>query len=154
MSFATSPRRFARALLAAALGIVFIVPATAAAADKTAGKFAVTARLSKIEGTFPPNDLYDYAFVMKYVVVGGKLSGKELYVAHYKPRLARSEIKGKMKKYVRGTLKRFKAGAMHLLLLAPQLKKIWRGAIVDEYFARDRKSKRYWCLQVDLSKAK
>jgi len=123
-----------------------------AQAKKTDGKFTVTAKLVKIGGKFPPNDLYDYAFVMKYVVVGGKLDKKEIYVAHYKPRLRRHKISGKMKKFVHGSLHRFKEGALHRLILAPKLKKIWKGAIVDEFFAKDRKSKRYWCLQVDMAK--
>jgi hypothetical protein len=33
--------------------------------------------------------------------------------------------------------------------LTPQLEKVWKDAVVDEYFATDRKSTRYWCLKVD-----
>jgi hypothetical protein len=33
--------------------------------------------------------------------------------------------------------------------LSPDLKAIWKGALVDEYSATDRKSVRYWCLQAD-----
>lgn len=121
---------------------------------KTSGKFEVTAKLVKIPGKFPPDELYDYAFVMQYKVVEGKLKGKKVFVAHYKPRRARAKIKDKMKKYVGGKLKRFKEGDLHKLVLAPKMRKIWKGDIIDEFFATDRKSKRYWCLQADPAKTK
>jgi len=35
------------------------------------------------------------------------------------------------------------------MLLAPKIKKVWKGAVVDEFFATDRKSPRYFCLKVD-----
>lgn len=112
-------------------------------------KLEVTAKLVDIAKEFPPDDLYDYAFVMKYQVTGGEMAGKTIYVAHYKPRVPRSKIKDKMKKHVSGTLKRFKVGDVHQLVLEPNLKKIWNGALHDEYFAVDRTSPRYWCLKVD-----
>ncbi len=112
-------------------------------------KLEVTAKLVDIAKKFPPDDLYDYAFVMKYQVTGGDMDGKTLYVAHYKPRVPRSKIKDKMKKYVSGNLKKFKVGDVHRLALDPDLKKIWSGAIHDEYFATDRTSPRYWCLEAN-----
>ena len=33
----------------------------------------VTAKLVEIPSKFPPDDLYDYAYVMRYEVVGGPL---------------------------------------------------------------------------------
>ncbi|MBW2733039.1 MAG: hypothetical protein JRH20_11665, partial [Deltaproteobacteria bacterium] len=62
------------------------------------------------------------------------------------------KITGKVKKYVSGTLKRFQEGDLHQLKLVPKKRKIWKGALVDDFFAIDRKSVRYWCLQVDLAK--
>ena len=112
----------------------------------------LTAKLVKIPGKFPPDDLYDYAYVMKYEVVGGKLDKQTIYVAHYKPRRARKKIRDKMRKHVAGKLKRFREGEMHRLKLARELREIWKGALVDDFFAKDRKSTRYWCLQVDLAK--
>ena len=88
---------------------------------------------------------------MKYEVIGGKLDKQTLLVAHYKPRLPRKKIKDKMKKFVKGKLKKFKEGAVHKMLLDPKLEKIWQDALVDEYFATDKKSIRYWCLKVDPS---
>jgi hypothetical protein len=40
-------------------------------------------------------------------------------------------------------------GDVHKLRLSPDLKEIWKGALVDEYSSTDRKSVRYWCLQAD-----
>ncbi len=109
----------------------------------------VTAKLVDIPSKFPPDDLYDYAYVMKYEVQGGPMDKKIILVAHYKPRRARSKIKGKMKKFVSGKLKRFKVGDVHKLVLDPDLDKIWKDAVIDDFFATDRKSIRYWCLKVD-----
>jgi hypothetical protein len=112
----------------------------------------VTARLIKIPGKFPPDDLYDYAYVMKYQVVGGKLDKQVLLVAHYKPLRPRAKIDDKMRKHVAGELKSFKEGELHKLQLTAELKKIWKGAVVDEFFAADRKSPRYFCLRADPAK--
>jgi len=109
----------------------------------------VTAKLIEIPSSFPPDDLYDYAYVMRYEVVGGALDKQTILVAHYKPRQPRSEIKDDQKNYVSGTLKRFKVGATHKLRLDPNLNKIWAGATIDDFFASDRKSTRYWCLCAD-----
>jgi hypothetical protein len=38
---------------------------------------------------------------------------------------------------------------VHKLKLSPDLKEIWKGPLLDEYSVTDRKSVRYWCLQVD-----
>ena len=122
------------------------------AAKKIKGTIEVTAKLVKIPGKMPPDELYDYAFVMKYQVLGGKLDKQTLYVAHYKPRRPRNKITDKMKKHVKGSLKRFTEGDLHKMTLAPKIKKVWRGAVVDEFFATDRKSPRYFCLRVDPAK--
>ncbi|RLB58938.1 MAG: hypothetical protein DRI34_03395 [Deltaproteobacteria bacterium] len=132
----------------AALSVLSCLLVLPARADETK-TVAVVAKLVDIPSKFPPDDLYDYAFVMKYRVQGGALDGQTILVAHYKPRRPRNKIKDKMKKYVGGKLKRFKVGAVHKLLLTPELEKIWQGAVVDDYFATDRKSTRYWCLKAD-----
>lgn len=130
---------------------LILASAPAAAKKKVEGQLEVTAKLIKVPGKFPPDDLYDYAYVMKYQIVGGKLDKQTIYVAHYKPRRARKRIRDKMKKFVGGALKRFKEGAVHSLTLAP-LKKVWKGAVEDKFFSKDRKSPRYWCLRADPSK--
>ncbi len=109
----------------------------------------VTAKLVDIPSKMPPDDLYDYAYVMRYQVQGGALDKQFLLVAHYKPLVARSKIKDKMKGRVGGKLKSFNRGDVHKLKIAADLKSIWKGALVDEYAATDHKSTRYWCLSVD-----
>jgi hypothetical protein len=132
-----------------------IVGATAAvfgssrAAHAESSALDVTAKLLEIPSKLPPDDLYDYAYVMRYQVVGGPLDKQFLLVAHYKPRQPRSKIKDKMKSQVGGKLRSFTEGDMHKLRLSPDLKEIWKGALVDEYSSTDRTSTRYWCLQAD-----
>ncbi len=109
----------------------------------------VTAKLVEIPSKLPPDDLYDYAYVMRYEVIGGPMDKASILVAHYKPLQPRAKIKDKMKEYVGGKLRSFSAGDTHKLKLSPDLKKIWKGPLVDEYAATDRKSIRYWCLEAD-----
>ena len=109
----------------------------------------VTAKLLEIPSKLPPDDLYDYAYVMRYQVQGGALDKQFLLVAHYKPLVPRSKIKDKMKSQVGGKVRSFNPGDVHKLRLSPDLKAIWKGALVDEYSSTDRKSIRYWCLQAD-----
>jgi len=135
-----------RLLLLGMAGLMLALPATAAADE---GKLEVTAKLVEIPSSFPPDDLYDYSYVMKYEVTEGKLKGQSLFVAHYKPTLKRKMIKDQMSKFVEGKLKRFKVGEVHKLTLDPDLQKIWQGAVIDDFFAQDRKSVRYWCLKAD-----
>ena len=138
--------------------VALILCASASQAGEPSGAPAstieVTARLLKIPGKFPADDLYDYAYVMQYQVQGGAMDKQILLVAHYKPRRARSEIDDGMKKIVSGSLKRFEVGALHHLTLAADMRKVWKGAVVDEFFDTDRKSKRYFCLKADLADGK
>jgi len=142
-----SRRRFERN---AFLGLLLLattgVPGLALA---DAAPLEVTAKLVEIPSKMPPDDLYDYAYVMRYQVQGGALDKQFILVAHYKPLLPRSKIKDKMKAQVGGKLRSFTQGDVHKLKLSPDLKAIWKGALVDEYAATDHKSVRYWCLQVD-----
>jgi hypothetical protein len=139
-----------RLILAAALLCCSLV----AEAKEPAATVEVTARLMKIPGKFPADDLYDYAYVMQYQVEGGALDKQTLLVAHYKPRRGRAEIDDAMKKVVGGSLKRFDVGALHRLILTPAMREVWKGAVVDEFFDADRKSKRYFCLKADLADSK
>ena len=134
-------------LAAALLSSVSVLPF----AHAEAAPIEVTAKLLEIPSKLPPDDLYDYAYVMQYEVLqgGGSLEKQTILVAHYKPLQQRSKINDKMKGRVGGKLRSFTAGDVHKLKLSPDLKSIWKGALVDEYSASDRKSIRYWCLQVD-----
>jgi hypothetical protein len=131
------------AVLAALLGAM-ARPALAAAPP-----IVVTARLVEIPSSLPPDDLYDYAYVMRYEVIGGPMDKASIFVAHYKPRQPRAKIKDAMKTYVAGKLRSFTQGDVHKLKLSSDLKTIWKGALVDEFAATDRKSVRYWCLEAD-----
>lgn len=113
------------------------------------GSSVVVAKLLEIPGEFPPNELYNYAYIMKYqveqVVEGKPLQG-EILVGHYNPRFARGEIQDDQKDMVGGNLKSFRVGDKHYLVLN-SLDEVWQGAIEDEYY-RDT-SPRYWASWVD-----
>lgn len=99
------------------------------------GSLVVVGTLQKVPGQFPANDLYKYAYVMKYAVdtvVEGALASKEILVAHYDPRTARSAIQDDQKGKVGGTLSTFREGEKHYLVLRP-LDSAWTGAIEDNY---------------------
>ncbi len=140
-------QRFSRqAFLAAAL---LASTGLSPVAHAEAAPLEVTAKLLEIPSKMPPDDLYDYAYVMRYQVQGGPLDKQHILVAHYKPLQPRSKIKDKMKDRVGGKLRSFTQGDVHKLKLSADLKSIWKGALVDEYSVTDRKSVRYWCLQAD-----
>jgi len=141
-------RRFDRGAFLSLL-LVATTGVTKLAQADNASPLEVTAKLLEIPSKMPPDDLYDYAYVMRYQVQGGALDKQFILVAHYKPLVPRSKIKDKMKTQVGGKLRNFNQGDVHKLKLAVDLKAIWKGALVDEYAATDHKSVRYWCLQVD-----
>jgi hypothetical protein len=144
-----SKRRFGREqfLRLMIAGVAIASSRNASAAEP----LELTAKLVEIPSKMPPDDLYDYAYVMRYQVQGGALDKQSILVAHYKPLQPRSKIKDKMKEKVGGKLRNFNQGDVHKLRLTDDLKAIWKGALVDEYAATDRKSIRYWCLQADLA---
>jgi hypothetical protein len=124
-------------------------PAGAGTPAAAAAPLTVTAKIVEIPSKFPPDDLYDYAYVMRYEVIGGPMNGKSIYVAHYKPRQARNAIKDQMKKVVSGKVRNFHVGDVHKLQLTPDLKSVWKGALVDEFAATDHKTVRYFALVAD-----
>ena len=145
-------RTFMRLLLAGgAVAGTILRPGDPSIAWAEGGEtISVAAQLAEIPSKFPPDDLYDYAYVMRYEVTAGALDkGSSILVAHYKPRQPRAKIKDKMKDYVGGKLRSFTVGDVHKMKLSADLKKIWKGPLVDEFAATDHKSVRYWCLEVD-----
>jgi hypothetical protein len=142
-----------RGLLCAALGVLVSAsltgPIRAADAPPAAAHLTVTAKLVEIPGKFPDDELYDYAYVMRYVVVGGPMDKQPIFVAHYKPKQPRGAIKDKMKSVVSGKVRTFHQGDLHKLELTGDLKSVWKGALVDEFSAVDRKSTRYFALVTD-----
>lgn len=127
----------------------FLLVTTAPVRADDPASLSVTAKLVEIPTQFPPDDLYDYAYVMRYEVVGGPMNKQSILVAHYKPRQPRGKIKDNMKPFVRGKVRSFSAGDVHKLKITAELKTVWKGALVDEFAATDRKSVRYWALEAD-----
>src|SRR4051794_7572923 len=85
------------------------VPAT----PPVAGEIVMTAELEDIPGNFPANDIYNYAYVMKYKVVKvlqGTYTDPDILVGHYNPRMARTDIHDDQDSLVGGNVKYFKAG--------------------------------------------
>jgi hypothetical protein len=144
-----SRRCVMRVALLGTLAVTVLAAGAPAARAADAAEISVRAKLVEIPSTLPPDDLYDYAYVMRYEVIGGPLDKQSILVAHYKPRVPRSKIKDGAKLHVGGKLRSFAQGDVHRLKLSPDLKKLWKGALVDEFAATDRKSVRYWCLEAD-----
>lgn len=139
-----------RALIqSAVVGLAALLLAGTGGTAFAAEPVTVTAKLVEIPTKLPPDDLYDYAYVMKYEVIGGPMDKQSILVAHYKPKQPRAKIKAPMKAHVGGKLRSFVQGDKHKLKLQPALKSVFTGAVIDEYAATDRKSVRYWALEVD-----
>lgn len=113
------------------------------------GALVVTAKLLEVPGEFPANDLYNYAYIMKYEVqkvVQGDHAEKEILVGHYNPRFARDAIKDEQDSKVGGNLKTFNAGDIHYLVLNP-MEGLWSQAVEDEYY-KDQ-GPRFWASWAD-----
>jgi hypothetical protein len=144
------PKALVVVLLSSTLGGgVAALAAEPVVAPVAASPIVVTAKLVEIPGKFPPDELYDYAYVMRYLVQGGPMDKQTILVAHYNPRQPRAAIKDQMKKFVSGKVRSFRQGDVHNLQLTPNLKSVWKGAIVDEFAATDHKSVRYFALVAD-----
>jgi|GEM_PF-628968 len=124
-----------------------------AAPAKAAGKedVVVIARVTEIPGKFPPNDLYNYVYVMKYRVlelVSGTLTEKDIYVGHYNPLIPRAQLKDKMAAKVKGNVEKFEVGGKHRLVLDKPIEKYWNDAKEDEYIDIDD-SEKWFAKQAD-----
>lgn len=109
---------------------------------------SVEGKLVEIPGKMPPNDLYNYVYVLKYKVtkvIEGNFSGKEILVGVYNPLTARGQVTDKMASKSKGDVRAFKAGDKHVLKLLP-LDGNYDGAVEDEYF--DDESPRYLAVEV------
>jgi hypothetical protein len=105
------------------------------------GSIEVTARLIEIpEGAIFQRDLYDYATILKYEVLsvhrGPLAAGDIVFVGHYNPWKPRAEAGDKRVKVLGGTLREFRAGAVHRLALEPSIDDHYMGGIVDKYFGQ------------------
>jgi hypothetical protein len=113
----------------------------------------IDARLVEIPGTFAPNDLYNYVYVMKYRVLSvkkGEYEGKEILVGHYNPLIPRQQVDDKMDEYVDGDVEKFEVGGKHTLTLIAPISTVWNDAIEDEYFDSDLT--KYYALKAEIIK--
>ena len=118
----------------------------------TLGSAEVTGQLLAIPGEFPPNDLYNYAYVLKYRVLAvhrGNVQGEEIFVAHYNPLKSRSSAEDENSGKLGGNLEKFKAGDVHRMALESPLEQHWMGGVVDKYF--EQKGVRYWAVWTNLA---
>lgn len=114
-----------------------------------AGKVVVAATLEALPGAFPADDLYNYAYVVKYrvdSVIQGTLEAKEILVAHYKPRMSRAKAKDETQGKTGGSLDLFREGDRHYLVLNG-IDSLWQGPLEDNY--PQDKSPRWWASWVD-----
>jgi hypothetical protein len=132
----------------AAVMTLLLLPAPGRA-DGPPDVISVVAKLVEIPSKLPPDDLYDYAYVVRYEVIGGSLDKRSILVAHYKPLLPRSKVKDAMKAHVKGKLRSLVQGDVHKLRLTAALKSIWKGPLIDDFAATDHTSVRYFCLDAD-----
>jgi hypothetical protein len=113
----------------------------------TLGTAEVTAQLLEIPGPFPPNDLYNYAYVLKYRVLKvhrGSVPEAEILVAQYNPLKPREQAQDDVSGKVGGHVTSFRAGDVHRMALESPLDHFWMGGIVDKYFATT--GTRYWAI--------
>jgi len=156
------PKRYGfglRGLLFVLLGITLSCKNKAdAGADSfvtTLGSTEVTAELLAIPGEFPPNDLYNYAYVLKYRVLvvhrGQVKQGEEILVAHYNPLKPRVSAADENSGKLGGNLQTFRVGDVHRIALDAPLDQHWMGGVIDKYF--DQKGTRYWAVWTNLVKS-
>ncbi|MEP6533733.1 MAG: hypothetical protein ABJF23_00330 [Bryobacteraceae bacterium] len=113
----------------------------------TLGSVEVTAQLVEVPGAFPPNDLYNYAYIMKYRVLKvhrGSVPLGEILVAHYNPLKPRDAVQDDVSGKVGGHVSAFHAGDIHRMALDPSVDQSWMGGVVDKYF--NEKGVRYWAV--------
>jgi hypothetical protein len=114
----------------------------------TLGQFEVTAKLAEILGEFPPNDLYDYAFVLKYDILKvhrGNIAEKTIYVGQYNPLKKRAMAADARSGEIGGDVTWFRAGDVHRLALASPIDDHFMGGIVNKYEGQV-KGPIYWAI--------
>jgi len=102
----------------------------------TLGSVEVTAQLTEIRGEFPPNDLYDYVYVLKYQVLEthrGKIEGDSILVAQYNPLKPRAQAADARAEGIGGNVKRFRAGDVHRLALDVPFDDYYMGPVINKY---------------------
>jgi hypothetical protein len=113
----------------------------------TLGDVEVTAQVVEIPEPFPANDLYNYAYVLKYRVLKvhrGNPPGTEILVGQYNPLKPRDRVQDDVSGKVGGHVQSIRAHDVHRMALASPLDQHWMGGIIDKYF--DRPGTRYWAI--------
>lgn len=117
----------------------------------TLGTAEVSAQLIEIPAPFPPNGLYNYAYVLKYRVKKvhrGTAAGDVIYVGQYNPLKPREQVQDENSGRVGGHLEKFRAGDTHRMALEAPLDQFWMGGVIDKYF--NQKGTRYWAVWTNL----
>jgi hypothetical protein len=114
----------------------------------TLGSIEATGRLVEILGTFPPNDLYDYVYILKYKVLEthrGKVDGESILVGQYNPLKPRAKAADARAEGIGGDLKTFKAGDIHRMALDVPLDDHYMGPIINKYHGKTT-GPLYWAI--------
>jgi hypothetical protein len=117
------------------------------------GTIEVTAKLVEIpEGAIFDRPLYNYATVLKYQVLQvhrGSVKGDIIYVGHYNPAKARSEVADKRMPDIGGNLRFFRADQIHRMALESSMLDHFSGGILNLYSKEDT-DPIYWAVWTNL----
>lgn len=108
-------------------------------------------RLVEIPGAMPPNDLYNYVFIMKYRVMKvetGSYDGREILVGVYNPLIPRKRITDAMQKGAAGDVDKFVVGDRHRLWLVLPIDRVWKDAVEDDYI--DSELDKYYAVRTEM----
>jgi len=114
----------------------------------TLGSIEVTARLEEIRDAFPPNNLYDYVYILKYRVLKyhrGQLVTGTILVGHYNPLKPRAQAADARSGAIGGNLKKFSAGDIHRMALEVPLDDYYMGPIINKYHGQGA-GPLYWAV--------
>jgi hypothetical protein len=113
----------------------------------TVGSIEVTAKLVDVAGEFPPNDLYDYAYVLKYEVLEAHRgeAPKTLYVGQYNPLKLRSEAADIRSGEIGGTATTFRVGDIQRMALEVPIDDYCMAGIINKY-AEQTQEPIYWAV--------
>lgn len=112
------------------------------------GSVEVTAKLEEIRDTFPPNNLYDYVYVLKYrvqTVHRGKIDSEVILVGHYNPLKPRAEAADARSGAIGGNVKSFVVGDLHRMALETPLDDHYMGPLINKYHDEDKRPP-YWAV--------
>jgi hypothetical protein len=144
------------------LGVLMLVSFCASCSKKTdsgadpkvttLGSTEVTATLEEIRETFPPNNLYDYVYILKYRVMEthrGKLEGDTILVGHYNPLKPRAQVADARSGEIGGNVKKFSVGDIHRMALETPLDDFYMGPIINKYHG-ELKDTPYWAVWTNM----